>query len=442
MRDDARVPELDGIRGVACIMVLLAHCFVGITRSPPGWESATANAVWFVLGGVDLFFVLSGFLIGGILMDTKGQPGYFRRFWIRRVARIFPVTYILLGTYALALLVTSAFGITRLNGWLLSEPKPPLWMLATFTQNFAMALPGGINGPKWVGVTWSLAVEEQFYLLFPFVVFLLPRRALPVLVVAGLVIAPFIRAWLEQAYGNWFAPYVLLPSRMDGLLYGVGAALIVRNKTALAIATRWRLVIDAIGLGLLIVLLSNYRFEFWPGENSSPLRQSAMTLMWGIVVLRVFTHERDPLNAIWRTPLLMAVGTISFALYMYHQTVNGMVHEFVFDRAPVIDGPVSLFAAFAVVAIATGLALLSWRYVERPARALGRRLSLRNAPAEVDPIHRAGEDAVRDLPNGIDHAAGLGLELEARDLARRGEGQVRHADDGIARRTDNEPGIG
>ena len=94
------VPELDGIRGWACLSVLIAHCLTGIMNWPahPIAMDFADRTMWLFLGGVDLFFVLSGFLIGGILIDQKGQPHYFRRFWIRRIARIFPVAYVLLAT--------------------------------------------------------------------------------------------------------------------------------------------------------------------------------------------------------------------------------------------------------------------------------------------------------------------------------------------------------
>src|SRR4051812_38616528 len=120
--------ELDGVRGWACGSVLIAHCLTGIVQaSPASWVTwFKLHTVFLFLSGVDLFFVLSGFLIGGILLDSRGDPHFFRRFWIRRIARIFPVAYLVLLAYAATLFITAHFGITRFDNWLLAEYRPPL----------------------------------------------------------------------------------------------------------------------------------------------------------------------------------------------------------------------------------------------------------------------------------------------------------------------------
>lgn len=165
-------------------------------------------------------------------MDSRDKPHYFKRFWIRRVARIFPVLYLVLATYALALLVQANYAPPQLDLWLLAEPRPPFWTYATFTQSFPIA-EDGYGGPRWVGITWSLAIEEQFYPIFPFAVFFLSRRSLLLTALAGIAAAPVLRDVFERLYGHWYAPYVLLPSRMDSLMFGVLTAIIVRHTRAL-----------------------------------------------------------------------------------------------------------------------------------------------------------------------------------------------------------------
>lgn len=138
----AHMPELDGIRGWACASVLIVHCLIGIAQAQPGsWtQYLLSHTAWLLPGGVDLFFVLSGFLIGGLSLDNKDQPHFFTAFWTRRVARIMPVAYLLLGTYIVAVLITNHFNITQFNTWLLQKNPAPLWTYVTFTQNFPMAL--------------------------------------------------------------------------------------------------------------------------------------------------------------------------------------------------------------------------------------------------------------------------------------------------------------
>jgi peptidoglycan/LPS O-acetylase OafA/YrhL len=116
-------------------------------------EYGTANfylrTVHNLLGGVDLFFVLSGFLIGGILLDRKTRPNYFKIFWIRRAARILPVAYVLLASYVIALGISQTYDIKWMNITLLAEPRPPVWSFATFTQSVFLAQGGG---PLWMGI--------------------------------------------------------------------------------------------------------------------------------------------------------------------------------------------------------------------------------------------------------------------------------------------------
>jgi peptidoglycan/LPS O-acetylase OafA/YrhL len=392
-------PELDGIRGWACASLVTAHCLTGVGQAQPGsWlASFNSHTLWLFLGGVDLFFVLSGFLIGGILLDSKAEPHYFKNFWIRRVARIFPVAYLVLAAYAAALFITAHFNITRFDNWLLAEYRPPLWSFATFTQSLPIAL-HGYSGPRWMAMTWSLAIEEQFYLLFPLAVYFLPRRWLVVLVISGIVASPILRDVLERVFGSWYASYVLLPSRMDGLMYGVAVALIVRNKKAFAIVARYRLLFDAAALLILYSIVTNWVFTLWPGPggNIFPLKQSLLATMWAVVILRVFTYQNSAFNKIWRNSILAKIGLISYGLYMYHQSINGLVHGLLFNQEPTIKTPEHVLAAIAVITLAVGLATISYIYFESPIRRFGRTVSLNLSRSRASPVTVAARRSAQE----------------------------------------------
>jgi len=373
---------LDGIRGWACASVLIAHCLTGIYKGP--WaQEINQHTLWFLLGGVDLFFVLSGFLIGGILLDSKGKSHFFTGFWIRRIARIFPVAYLVLATYCVALFVTEHFGITRFNNWLLAEYRPPIWTFATFTQSLPIAL-GGYGGPRWMAMTWSLAIEEQFYLLFPIAVYFLPRKGILAVIIGGVIAAPILRHVFEVWFGSWYSPYVLMPSRMDSLLYGVAVALVVRNPTAFNLARQFRLLLDAIALFILYCTFADWwEWTQWiTPQSARPLRYSLFAIMWAIVILRIFTWPKSAFNGIWRVPMLAKIGLISYALYMYHQTINGLVHGLLFNQEPTISEPAHLVAAIGVLTIATGLATLSYIYFESPIRRVGQAMASRLTRSE------------------------------------------------------------
>src|SRR5262249_3240195 len=225
---------------------------------------------------------------------------------------------------------------------LLADPPPPFWTYATFMQSIPIAL-GGYGGPRWVGITWSLAIEEQFYMLFPFAVYFLSRRSLTAAAVAGIVMALMCRA-VVGVNVNDYASCVLLPCRMDGLLY-VLVAVIVRNPRELVIARQLRFLLElavlAIVLGNSGNVLVNYGAELRaPSRISrrwSATCTSALALMFAILILRIFLYEDDIYKRVLRSDVLVKAGLISYATYMYHQAVNGFLHGFIFNQAPKVS---------------------------------------------------------------------------------------------------------
>ncbi|HVG26286.1 MAG TPA: acyltransferase, partial [Acidobacteriaceae bacterium] len=159
------IPALDGVRGLALLGVVASHVFPGTPQGPVTF--AVRQAFAFGATGVDLFFALSGFLITGILLDSLPDPGFFRKFYARRALRIFPLYYGVLAIYALGALLLGM----RYSHELVS--------LALYLQNTALVAPPmyAYPGPSALPLAhfWSLAIEEQFYLVWPLVVFSLRR---------------------------------------------------------------------------------------------------------------------------------------------------------------------------------------------------------------------------------------------------------------------------
>lgn len=175
-----RVPELDGLRGVAIALVLIVH-LSGLLNGAPGTFSAyVVRSCMLAWSGVDLFFVLSGFLIGGILLDAKSSDHYFRTFYIRRAFRILPLYTVL--NLAPLLLVFASPHLRDTAYFVLGRPLP-WYVTAFFGQNLVIAFTG-VWGNAYLAATWSLAVEEQFYLTLPFVVRKVSTRTLTTLSVA------------------------------------------------------------------------------------------------------------------------------------------------------------------------------------------------------------------------------------------------------------------
>jgi len=228
------LPTLDGLRGIAILLVTLFHYEV---REWP-WRAGFAAPLWTVVRegwlGVDLFFVLSGFLITGILVDTKSNQGYFRNFYARRTLRIFPLYFAYLAAVFLILPV-----LPRIAAWQAETPFDTQLWFWSYLCNLVISLRGWGASPQLVSDTWSLAVEEQFYLIWPAVVLLSSRRTLVGICLACIVGAIAFRTGLRLAHVPWVANVVLTPARMDSLTMGALVALAVRGPSGLARVARF-----------------------------------------------------------------------------------------------------------------------------------------------------------------------------------------------------------
>jgi peptidoglycan/LPS O-acetylase OafA/YrhL len=305
--------SLDGWRGVAILLVFVRHYF--LTAHVHLWvvnaAAAVASAGWV---GVDLFFVLSGFLITGILLDTRGHKHYFRNFYARRTLRIFPLYYgVLFGALALTPLLHLRWQAGDISHFLYFD---------NISVQFNPAL---MNVRPWIDLDtmWSLAVEEQFYLLWPAILLLIAARK-PLRWIAGFMgLALLLRIGLlfllpaGQAF-EW--SYKVLPMRADGLLCGAAAAVLFRTHTVEEALhrLRWPFWIALIGLGA--VLIHDRRFEFHSILSTIVVFPClAVAFAW---LLLLALKSGSWAHAVGSKPWLRFFGRYSYGMYIYHRLVD------------------------------------------------------------------------------------------------------------------------
>jgi peptidoglycan/LPS O-acetylase OafA/YrhL len=354
-----RIPQLDGLRGIAILLVLLNHAVLGMPTNSRFWAKVVScfQLTW---SGVDLFFVLSGFLIGGILLDNRESPRYFQTFYIRRFYRIFPLYGVVTGLFLMHHLpfrvVSGMFGDT-------SPLTIPWWSYVTLTQNFWMAQQGWY-GAIAMAVTWSLAVEEQFYLTIPLVVRLVPpKRLLYVLltVVAG---APLLRMLLRRVlvHGD-YACYVLMPCRADALCMGVLSAMLVRSERGWNLLREKQNVLLTVTAALFagIVFMTYQQY----GQFSLPMT----TIGYSWLALFYMSCLLVAVSAPHRFGLLcnrtlMGLGTLAYCTYLVHFPVLNAARRLLGLRMSQDHAwfPGGLLGVAATLLIAT----LSWKYFEKP----------------------------------------------------------------------------
>lgn len=261
--------------------------------------------------------MLSGFLIGGILLDARESPHYFRTFYIRRAYRIFPL-------YAA---VTTVFLVRHLPFHFLpgsfgnfSPLTIPWASYATLTQNFWMAKVGWFGLPA-MAVTWSLAVEEQFYLTIPWVIRKVRRKLLVFVMISVVIGAPLLRVFLRHRLQNGdFASYVLMPCRADALCLGVLAALLVRSKHWWNLLRTKRTIV----YGITTVLFAGVAFMTYKGYvvNTAPpvniVGYSWLALFYSFCLLIAVSPSKDNTRQFLCQKWLMRLGTIAYCTYLIH----------------------------------------------------------------------------------------------------------------------------
>ena len=311
-----------------------------------------------------MFFVLSGFLITGILLDARGRDDFFRNFYVRRVLRIFPLYY---GVLVFSLIILPHFHHPKLaNFGRIHGDELWYWL---YLSNVVIALRGAFRHGI-LDVSWSLAIEEQFYLVWPLVVAILSRKRLLQVCIGVIVTVWLLRLALLAAGMTPIAVYVLTPSRMDGL--GAGAALAVLWRQGYLSLARRSLAIAASGAALATGALWMWRGGL---DALDPVVEivvlSLFVIQFGWVVAAAVTSS--PAGAVrvaMRSRLLRSFGKYSYAMYLFHLPIRAAYRDTVF-------GPQQFSAWFGsqavgqmlffAVAIGTtwAVAWLSWNLYEK-----------------------------------------------------------------------------
>jgi len=348
------IPVLDGVRAIAVLMVIAFHFWMVIGNRP--WTLVGRAASWGTTG-VDLFFVLSGFLITGILLDTKGSEHSLRNFYLRRAVRIFPLYYAtLIGFYLVAPLV----GLDQWAPW-----SKSIWYLV-YVQNIVLSFaPSMLSGPLHF---WSLAVEEQYYLLWPLLVMRLDRTKL-LWVTAGAIGAGIISRIL---FFPSDAMVYLTICRIDGLAMGSALAILARGPSGgLKRYVPWaKAGFWALALGMPAVFL-----VFHGDDRVTRVLKTTFVSLLYTVCLALALEQRvgGLVQRLLSSKFMGSIGRYSYGMYVFHLILMvwlakaGLRYNFV------------NFVMVAALIYVT--AWISWTLMEKRFLALKRHFEYRPTPA-------------------------------------------------------------
>lgn len=353
------IPVLDGIRGLAIVLVLFHHC-TDMSNNGVVDNAATLLLHWGGFG-VDLFFVLSGFLITGILADTRGHKGYFGSFYARRVLRIFPLYYAVVIFSFVVLpnvgpVVAGLPGVTDDTAAMIDSKLDRFgtvegdeWYYWLYLSNFVAAK---VN--EWrhgiLDVSWSLAIEEQFYMVWPLLVWLAGPRRMKWVCLSLLVISPAFRAWLllrgtDPFFGGETSiidVYVLTPGRLEGLALGSLIALHLRGG-ADNLAPGRRLealvgpakIVAPVCLGLSVLFEgTRYLSDHAIHSHTIYTAYAGYTLVAvgfaAVLVLALSARPGGFWFRVWTCRPLRSFGKYSYAIYLMHMPVRAVIRDLVY----------------------------------------------------------------------------------------------------------------
>lgn len=365
-----KIPALDFLRAVAIILVFLSHYEL---FPHPAWLETVGQFGWT---GVDLFFVLSGYLIASQVFYKIVQGRFsFKEFFVKRIFRILPAYWAV---------VTLYFLFPWFREW---GNLPPLWRFLTFTQNFGLDL----RHERTFSHAWSLCIEEQYYLLFPFIAVILfhlkkPKTGIAViasLVIIGIVaramswqylVAPVIDT---QFFGAIWYKWIYYPTytRLDSLLAGISIACIFQF---LPLATQYvqgnsNKILFA---GLVILFMAFYICSVQQTVTATIISFPLIALAYGLVTMAA-ACKNNPLNK-WSFSIITYIATLSYSIYLIHKAIIHLTQEYL---QPYINKDSLLMFLLCIITTLTGAAILRYS-IERPFLKLRERMlhKMQHAP--------------------------------------------------------------
>lgn len=338
---ERRIPQLDAVRGIA-ILVVMAH---NISLKYPVLHSEKWTRDGWM--GVDLFFALSGLLITGSLLDTKESASYFKNFYVRRCLRIWPLYYALIFFMFVLVRFLSPSEFQEVV-----RTSSPWWAFPLFLQNFLLPISTNAAGP--LAVTWSLAIEEQFYLFWAPVVRFCSSTNLLRAAIAEMCVSPALRYYLSLRHVNL---YTNVFCRLDGLMAGVILAIMLRSRDfipAKLLSRAWVLFASA---GLLAFVAESLDAR-WIVFTFTALASGSF------IFVSLFSPQRW-VRAVMGNRFLIYSGIISYGLYLLHKIPSGVVQTLHLDRHPWLPFPFIFVTSYLLAAV-------SWFLLEKPFLSLKR----------------------------------------------------------------------
>lgn len=341
------IPALDCIRGLAVLLIILFH-FFDFVIFKFGWV------------GVDLFFVLSGFLITGILLDSKSATYYYRNFIVRRILRIFPLYYFVL---LISLIVVPLVWPMLFGGGFEYYTHNQLYFWL-YMQNWLYSNTGFPKNPTLIHF-WSLAVEEQFYIFWPFIVGVFSARRLFIVSLIIIVLSLFFRLWIGPKLGL-IHPYEYMAtfSRMDALSVGAIIAILIRKRPAWL--EKYTFPVFMVSLVALLATMLILRAVLF--LRLAPV-YTLIDILAGCLLIFMLNRRKFFILRPLYHPVFSFLGKYSYGIYIYHYLVFRIMEYHFLPKLALFSGTreiTLIINGIIAFAISILISILSYRFIEQP----------------------------------------------------------------------------
>ncbi|CAL1518066.1 acyltransferase [Chitinophaga sp. MM2321] len=352
------ITQLDAIRGWAILLVLLYHFYADhISFLGIGWA------------GVDLFFVLSGFLITGILLDTKGKPAFFKNFYVKRVLRIFPVYFFVLAIMLYVIPAISITAIPDLPYYL--KHQPWFW---TYFQNWLFTFQG-YPTDRVLRYTWSLCIEEQFYMFWPFLIYRLNTKNIIRVLLIFIITANLLRLIQIDGWNDNYK-YVNTFARLDTI--SIGALIAVLIRTRKDILEKYTPFVMVLSVTMLVVIIG-YKKSLYFGNLYAAFTFLAL-LFGSIIIWSLSSNIPRGLSIAVNNRTMIFLGKYSYGIYLYHVPIHFWVTTGLLDylsNTGSLNIYTTLLIKTAILLITIGISVLSFKYFETPFLKLKKKFTVR-----------------------------------------------------------------
>lgn len=365
-----RIQELDGLRGLAILLVMMCH-YIGDARV----ENVSTATRYFLrlmsFGwcGVDLFFVLSGFLIGSILLEAKNSPSYYRTFYLRRIYRIFPLYYLWILLFLIGITVSQ---FVFAQPWVTRDDYLHIPRYVFFLQNLFWSKT--LVEFMWFGAMWSLAIEEQFYLCMPLLVRVVSEKTLFRILIAIVLLVPLARLLILHSNRMAYLASFAMPLRADSLGIGVLGALLWRNPDVRVYLQRNPKILNGLLLSFGIMIGALFQSFMRPSSYlAKTVGYPVLAFFFLTLVLLVLSQASSKWAVAARFGPLCWLGTISYCVYIIHEHVLILLSKIFLGSMPRLTDWMSALITILGACLTCMLAAISWRWLENPLIRLGHR---------------------------------------------------------------------